>query len=267
MAVFVFTAPVSSVSPVPALCTKEAAVKPALSVTSFALVIVTAPNRFVPPTAPVNSTLEPAAVTPSVWPVALSTVLWNVTSPVPAPVPAVAIVTGRLSVTARRKFTSSAVVVIVRVPAPPNATAPAPFCVTAPSAPMLPLRFNVPAFVNVTTPLVAVVMPPAPTVMLFVVRFTPVAVFVSTNPVSVVKPVPALCTSDDAVKLVVSVTSFALLIVTAPSRVPPTAPVNTMLLAPAVRFRFSAPADVPVSVPWNVMSPVAAPVPAVLMFS
>ena len=103
--------------------------------------------------------------------------------------------------------------------------------------------------------------------MLFVVRFTPVAVFVFTGPVNNVVPVPALCTSDAAVKLVVSVTSFALLIVTAPSRVPPTAPVNTMLLAPAVRFRFSAPADVPVSVPWNVMSPVAAPVPAVLMFS
>ena len=159
VAVFVFTAPVSSVSPVPALCTKEAAVKPALSVTSFALVIVTAPNRFVPPTAPVNSTLEPAAVTPSVWPVALSTVLWNVTSPVPAPVPAVAIVTGRLSVTARRKFTSSAVVVIVRVPAPPNATAPAPFCVTAPSAPMLPLMFSTPAFVKAIVALLVVVRP------------------------------------------------------------------------------------------------------------
>ena len=182
----------------------------------------------------------------------------------PAPLPAVEIVTGRLNVTARRKFTSSAVVVTVRVPAPPNATAPAPFCVTAPSALMFPLIFSVPAFVNVTTPLVAVVMPPAPTVMLFVVRFTPVAVFVSTNPVSVVRPVPALCTNEAAVKPALSVTSFALVIVTAPNRfVPPTAPVNNTLDPAAV-----TPSVWPVvlsTVPAKVTSPAPTPVPAVAM--
>ena len=63
--------------------------------------------------------------------------------------PPVSIDSGRLSVTAlEEEVTLSLVVWIERVPAPPTATAPAPFCANAPSALISPLRLSVPALVR-----------------------------------------------------------------------------------------------------------------------
>ena len=136
-----------------------------VSVTLFALVMLIAPSRAVPPTAPVNRML-PALPAFSVSVSALgaavlaSSVLWKVMSP-PVPLTRVSMLTSPLappvSVTAFRKFTASLVVLIVRGAV--MLTAPAPFCVTAPSATMSPFSVNSPALLKVTIPPPVVVMP------------------------------------------------------------------------------------------------------------
>ena len=182
----------------------------------------------------------------------------------PAFVVSMLVVPAPLSVTARRKLTASPVVVIVRGEV--MLTAPAPFCVTAPSEVMFPFRVSSPALVNVTTPPVVVV------IVLFavitpVVSATPVALFVSTAPLNSVVPPPALCVRLLAVTPAVSVTLFAFVITMSPRRVAPTAPVkSTFPPVPAFSVRFSTPAVVPVSVLLKVMFPPVAPVSIVTEF-
>ena len=60
------------------------------------------------------------------------------------------------SVTARRKFTASLVVVMLRGAV--IVTAPAPFCVTAPSLAMSPFSVSKPALVKTTVPPAVVVI-------------------------------------------------------------------------------------------------------------
>ena len=116
----------------------------------------------------------------------------------------------------------------------PIVTAPAPFCITAPSEVMFPLIVNSPALVKVTPPplLPVVVVIVLFTVIALVARLTPVAVFVFTAPVNSVVPVPADCTRLAAV-IAAAVTFAALFTVIAPNRVgEPTAPLNTTFPCP-----------------------------------
>ena len=167
--VLVFTAPLKVVVPTPAACTRLAAVMPLVSVTLFALVMLIAPSRPFgnpAPTAPVNRML-PALPAFSVSVSALgaavlaSSVLWKVMLPPVPPPTLVSMLTRPLappvSVTARLKSTASLVVLIVRGAV--MLTAPAPFCVTAPSATMSPFSVNSPALLKVTIPPPVVVMP------------------------------------------------------------------------------------------------------------
>ena len=162
----------------------------------MALVTVTAPKRVVLPTAPVNRTL-PAVPAFSINRSALgaavvaSTVFWKVMLlPAGLPPAVVSMLTRPpappLSVTARRKFTAFAVVVMLRGAV--IVTAPAPFCVTAPSTVMSPLMVNSPAFVKVTVPPLVVVMLAPATVWMLPVRLMPLAALVLTAPVSRVVP-------------------------------------------------------------------------------
>ena len=94
------------------------------------------------------------------------------------------------------------------------------------------------------------------TAIVFAFRFTPAAAVVLTTPLSVVVPLPAVCTRL-AADSVVAVTLAALVIVTAPSGVtPPTTPAKLMSPVPAV----SPSVWPPLSVPANVMFPIPAPV-------
>ena len=151
-------------------------------------------------------------------------------------------------------------------------TAPAPFCVTAPSATISPFNVNCPALLKVTMPLPVVVMLLFTVIAPAVVKDTPVALLVSTAPVSKVVPVlvPALCVSEAAVIPADSVTFLALVITMSPRRVAPTAPLkSTVPPVPAFTVRFSTPLVVPVSVEPKVMSAPAAVVnvPSVVVSS
>ena len=124
----VFTAALSVVVPVPAVCERLAAVI-ALAVTLVALAIVIAPKGVVPPTAPVNVMSPVPAV--SVRACVPSSVLEKRILPEPA---AVLIATGPDSVVGDTNVTSSSVVVTLpAVVMPPGAVR-----LTAPSAEMSP---------------------------------------------------------------------------------------------------------------------------------
>ena len=125
VAVSVFTAPVNSVVPLPALCTRLEAVS-AAAVTAAALVIVIAPTRVPPPTAPVNTTLPVPAVSPSVSvpAPAPSSVPLKVMLPAPVFVP---IATAFVSLTASEKTTLAFPVV---TPAPSSMGLALPLFVT-----------------------------------------------------------------------------------------------------------------------------------------
>ena len=124
----------------------------------------------------------------------------------------------------------------------------APFAKISPAAAIISVP---PVAFSVTMPAPVVVIALF-TVIMLAAMFTPAAVFVFT-PVPaapiVVVPLPVVCTSDPAVKLLFTFTFPALLISTRPSRTgTPTVLLKVMSPAPALSVRFSAPAVVPFSV-------------------
>ena len=159
------------------------------------------------------------------------------------------------SVTAVAKAIPSAVLAIL----PPKLFTPAPFCIN--SVPTVRLS---PAPVVNAPALVTVMLPPT--------RLAPVPPMVSPVPVklnapdksripvNVVNTVPAFWVKLAAVKVLDANTVPAEVTVTAPRRVPPTAPVKVMLPAPAVNPRVCDPNTVPFSALPNVIAaPVAVP--------
>ena len=184
--VLVVTAPSSVVVPEPVVCTRLAALTDLSAAALRALLMRIAPSAAAVPTSSLNLMSLPPAVNVSAWPP--SRVELKVISPLSGvPEPPLLMVSGRFRVTPVAKLTLSADVVIVRVPAPPTVTRPAPFCVNAPVVLMLSSIASVcPAavpLVSVTVPVAVVVMPAtAP----FSVPFPSVSV--SMPPLTIVKP-------------------------------------------------------------------------------
>jgi hypothetical protein len=224
---FVLSAPPKVKAPTDHVALIDAALI-ALLVIFAAELMMSAPTRVPPPTAPVNTTFPvPAASVKSFAPL---TVLEKVMD---LPVAEVEIEVAPAKVTASAKETAPAAVVLLA-----KLTVPVPVCVKA------ALKLRVAPEAKVKRPLLAIARGPlleVATVLLNVnavpVRLIPETLAVEMAPLKVEVPAPDNCTNAPTL-IAAAVTLFALVIVRELSGwVAPLAPLNVTLPVPAMRFK------------------------------